>query len=439
VDRAGARRGPHADPGARRPRRRPRHHRRRRPRDRRLPRDLRRPRGHGVPRPLAVATADATAAVRDRIRRLGPIPFDEYLELALYSPDGGFYAAGGAAGTRDGDFLTSPELGPLFGAVLARALDAWWEELGAPDPFVVVEAAAGVGTLAKAVLAAAPECAPALRYLLVERSDRLRARQATVLPVEPAATVLGPVGPVDDEDDDGPQVLPGGGPRVASLAELPAGSFTGVVLANELLDNLPFALLERTAGGWCEVRVAEAEVVDGFVEVLTPAEASDAELATRLVPDAEVGARIPLQSAAVGWLRAARRVLDRGRIVLVDYAATTAELAARPQSEWLRSYRAGAQTGRPPLDRPGSQDLTVEVCVDQLARVQAPTHDRPQHEFLRAHGIDGLVDEARAAWQAAAARPDLAALKARSRVEEAAALLDPEGLGAFRVLEWKVP
>lgn len=321
--------------------------------------------------------------------------------------------------------------------MLAQALDHWWEELGAPDPFVVVEAAAGVGTLAKAVLAAAPACAPALRYLLVERSDRLRERQATVLPVEPAATVLGPVAPADDEDDDGPQVLPGGGPRVASLAELPAGPCTGVVLANELLDNLPFSLLERTAAGWCEVRVAEADAGDGFAEVLTPAKAADAELAARLVPDAAVGARIPLQSSAVEWLRTARRLLARGRVVLLDYAATTAELASRPQDEWLRTYRGG-QRGAHPLRGPGTQDVTVEVCVDQLARVQRPALDRPQHEFLRAHGIDALVDDARAAWRAAAARPDVAALRARSRIDEAAALLDPTGLGAFRVLEWTI-
>jgi SAM-dependent MidA family methyltransferase len=378
----------------------------------------------------------ATDVVRDRIRRLGPIPFDLYLELALYEPGVGFYAAAGEAG-RQGDFLTSPEIGPLFGAVLARALDQWWEELGAPDPFVVVEAAAGVGTLAKAVLSSEPACAPALRYLLVERSDRLRERQASVLPVEPPATVLGPMGPVDDEDDEGSHALPGGGPRVASLGELPVGPFTGVVVANELLDNLPFALLERTRDGWYEVRVAEDEGGDGFVEVLTPAEVADAEAAARLAPEAAVGARIPLQSAAVDWLRSSMRTLRRGRVVLVDYASTTAALAARPQDEWLRTYRRG-QRGGAVLDRPGTQDITVEVCVDQLARVQAPVAERPQHEFLRAHGVDDLVAHARAAWQAAAARPDLEALKARSRVSEADALLDPAGLGAFRVLEWAI-
>jgi SAM-dependent MidA family methyltransferase len=257
-----------------------------------------------------------------------------------------------------------------------------------------------------------------------------------VLALEPAATVLGPMAPSDEDEFDGPQTLPGGGPRVASLGELPVGPFTGVVLANELLDNLPFSLLERTATGWCEVRVAEDG--EGFAEVLTPAEDRDAELASRLVPDASVGARIPLQTAAVDWLRGALRTLHRGRVVLIDYAATTPDLSRRPMGEWLRTYRGGGPGGAP-LDRPGSQDLTVEVCVDQLARVQAPVRDRPQAEFLAQHGIAALRDAAASAWQAAAARPDVEALKARSRVDEAAALTDPTGLGAFRVLEFVVP
>ena len=374
----------------------------------------------------------------ERIRRLGPIPFDDYLELALYAPDAGFYANGGAAG-RSGDFLTSPEIGPLFGAVLARALDQWWEELGAPDPFVVVEAAAGVGTLAKAVLAASPQCAPALRYLLVERSELLRHRQPSVLAVEPAATVLGPVAPSDEDDGDGPQVLPGGGPRVASLSELPSGPLTGVVFANELLDNLPFVLLERTARGWSEVRVAESPGVHGpsLVEVLTPASAIDADMAERLVPSAPEGSRIPIQGRAVEWIRDALRRLSRGRVVLVDYASTTDDLARRPLDEWLRTYRRGAP-GTGALDRPGSQDITVEVCIDQLARVQVPVSNRPQHEFLSAHGLEALTDAARAAWQSAASAPDTAALRAKSRLGESAALADPSGLGAFRVLEWTV-
>ena len=138
----------------------------------------------------------------------------------LYDPDHGFYGAGrGRAGRTGGDFLTSPEVGPLFGAVLARALDGWWEELGRPRPFVVADAGAGPGTLARAVLAAAPRCAPALDYVAVERCP---GRSAALHPAS-----------------------------VRSEPALPARSH--VVVANELLDNLPFRLVarhgRRVAGG----------------------------------------------------------------------------------------------------------------------------------------------------------------------------------------------
>jgi SAM-dependent MidA family methyltransferase len=121
--------------------------------------------------------------------------------------------------------------------------------------------------------------------------------------------------------------------------------------------------------------------------------------------------------------------------VVVDYAATTAGLAARPQQEWVRTYRAHARGGGP-LDDLGLQDVTCEVAVDQLALVRHPSSDAAQADWLRAHGIEDLVAAARGTWAERAHLGDLAALTARSRVSEAEALLDPTGLGGFRVLEW---
>ena len=308
------------------------------------------------------------------------------VELALYHPSLGFYESGGSAG-RSGDFLTSPEVGPLFGAVLARALDAWWVDLGEPAPFTVVEAGAGRGALATAVLAAAPACRPALRYVAVERSAALRGQH--------------PAG-------------------VESVAGLPEEPFVGVVLANELLDNLPFGLLERQAGGWAEVKVDA-----GLTEVLVPAGAGP-EL------DAPAGARIPVQRAARTWVEEACRLVERGRVVAIDYADVTESLARRPWTEWVRTYR-GHGRGTHPLADLGRQDITCEVAVDQLPPATA---DRSQADFLRAFGIDELAAEARAAWHERAHIGDLQALVARSRVHEAAALTDETGLGAFRVLEW---
>ena len=368
----------------------------------------------------------------ERIRRFGPVRFDEFVDAALYGEDG-FFSTGRGAGRR-ADFLTSPEVGPLFGAVVARAIDAEWQRLRRPDPFVVVEGGAGRGALARSVLDAGPSCLAALRYVCVEHSPVLRERAAERLPVEPPANVFGPAGGGDP--DAASPFVPGEGPIVTVLSDLPALTVTGVVVANELLDNLPFRLLERRDGGWSEVLVGVGH--DGEpVEVLASAPSDAAAVAEQLVPAAAAGSRIPLQASAAAWLRRALALLDRGRVVVVDFTSTTPALASRPWREWVRTYR-GHGPGGSPLEAPGSQDITCEVAVDQLAaRLGPPASDLSQADWLRRHGVDELVAAARADWHERAHVGDLAALAARSRVGEGEALCDPTGLGAFRVLEWE--
>ncbi|MFZ6005880.1 MAG: SAM-dependent methyltransferase [Actinomycetota bacterium] len=368
------------------------------------------------------------AAVRALIERQGPIHFDEVVRAALYDSDGGFYSGSGRAG-RGGDFITSPEVGPLFGAVVARALDAWWTEAGEPSAFVVVEAGAGPGTLALMVMRAQPRCLPALRYVLVETSDAQRARHTEHLALaEPLQAFV----PSPAPDDDEPVTALPPGPIFVSVAEMPRITGPCVVLANELLDNLPFGLAERGDDGWNEVLVG----LDGVAlrEVHVPLAPDEVARLERLAPSAERGARVPLQRAAREWLRDAMALAGTGgRVVVLDYGATTAELADRPQEEWLRTYRQH-ERGTSPLDALGTQDITCELAIDQLDL--APTCDRSQAEWLRSHGIDELVEQGRRTWQERASTGDLAAMVARSRVNEAEALLDPAGLGAFRVLEW---
>jgi SAM-dependent MidA family methyltransferase len=356
------------------------------------------------------------------------------MEAALYDPDGGFFARSGGAGRAGADFVTSVEVGSLFGALIAGAVDGWWDQLGQPDPFLVIDAGSGRGQLARDVLRAAPRCAPALRFVLVERSAALRAAQAEYLALEPAELVLGPA--VPPEPDEEPVAVPGSGPMVTSLAELPAGPAVGVVVANELADNLPFRIVERATAGWQEIRVAEVE--GRFSEIALPAEESLAALADRLIEghDISPGARLPVPTGLSEWLRSAAGILRRGVIALVDYGAPVEDLAARGQDGWLRTYRS-QRRGGPPLDTPGGQDITADVPLEGLRRAAAAAGlsvllEATQAEWLRTLGIDALVQEARAAWHGRAAN-DLAALAARSRVHEADALLDPAGLGAHRV------
>ncbi len=121
-----------------------------------------------------VAEDPALAArIRDEIRADGPMPFARFMELALYDPAGGYYRSEAARPGRGGDFLTAPELHPIFGEVLARAVEQAWDSLDRPEPFVVVEHGAGEGALAVPLLAALPE---AIRYRPVEVDERRLAR-----------------------------------------------------------------------------------------------------------------------------------------------------------------------------------------------------------------------------------------------------------------------
>jgi SAM-dependent MidA family methyltransferase len=361
------------------------------------------------------------------------------MDEALYGAHG-FFTRGHGAGRRGGDFVTSPEVGPLFGALVARALDDQWDALGTPDPFVVVDAGAGRGRLAADVLAAAPRCARALRYVLVERSEALRVAQRDLVVLEPPADALGPA----VAEPDGAWAPVGGvGPIAASLAELPAVPVTGVVIANELLDNLPFRIVARApAGGWEEARVGASG--DALVEELVPASAALSEAADAVASDdVPIGARLPVPTGARAWLEACAGILRRGSLIVVDYVEPARELLARGDDGWLRTFRAH-ERGVASLDAPGEQDITADVPLEYLVHAAAALgftleRETTQREWLRGLGIDDLVAEARAAWDRRASVGDLDALRNRSRVSEAAALVDPGGLGAHRVLVFCAP
>ncbi len=278
--------------------------------------------------------------------------------------------------------------------MVGRALDTWWEELGRPDPYVVVDAGTGPGTLARQLAA-------------VEG---------------PSAAVRTVVG--YDHADAQPS-LPG-----------------AVVIANELLDNLPFRVLERTEPGWAEWWVDHG--ADGPVRRLEPVAAdgaADGDAAARLAAalDAAVdtgseplpaGVCVPVLERAATWV-ADTVAAGAARVVAFDYGAvSSAELARR--GGWLRTYRRH-ERGDDPFREPGQWDITTDIAVDQLPPAAEVLS---QSEFLRRYGIDELVEEGRRAWTAAAARPDLRAMRMRSRINEAEALTDPDGLGGWLCLRW---
>jgi len=209
-------------------------------------------------------------------------------------------------------------------------------------------------------------------------------------------------------------------------------------VANELLDNLPVRIVERTGDGWAEVRVG----LDGdrLVAMLVPADATLAAEADVVAGGAKVtpGVRLPVPTVLADWLAAVAGVLRRGEVLLVDYAENGAGLAARGQGRWLRTYRHH-ERGGDPLDAPGSQDITCDVPLEYLRTIATRAgfvvaDESTQAAWLTDLGVEALVEEGRAVWRERAHLGDLAAIAGRSRVGEAATLLDPDGLGAHRVI-----
>jgi SAM-dependent MidA family methyltransferase len=406
--------------------------------------------------------------LRKRILQEGPLPFSEIVREALYG-ETGFYTLGGGAGQQR-DFVTSPEVGPLFGAVIANALDSWWAELGKPNPFVVADCGAGPGALASAILSAKPMCAYALRLLLVDTSPVMRdAQRRRRLPlVEPheffdaelfssnndhcgvydGVTVSTSDRVVDSHDSR--ETFPPIGPRCLSMDHLPEVDLH-IVFANELLDNLAFDIVSRRRGKWFDVRVGLGASSTELCEIAVVSDQPRADLLTDLLrehmytedssnldlknrndtgPDREV--RVPVLVDAHRWLADVRsRVVSGCRIVCIDYGGTTRELADRNGS-WLRTYRA-QERGFDPLADLGFRDITIDVPFDQLV---TPNMIRSQSDFLLANGINALIDEAKRTWEGTRTTGSLASLQAKSAIFEAETLCDSAGLGAFCVAEW---
>jgi len=279
--------------------------------------------------------------IESRIESEGPITTAEFIDLALYHPEHGYYATAAQRSGRAGDFYTSVDVGPLFGELVAAALVEMWEVMGRPARFDLVEAAAGNGRLARDVLDAAragsPDFHAAVRVHLVEPSAPARAAHRDTL---------------------GPHAV-----RLASSGPDLPPSIEGVIVANELLDALPpHAVVMREDG----LRERLVGLGDGrFVEVEGPPSTPEigAYLA-RVGAALEPGWRAEVNLAAERWVAGAARSLRRGFLLIVDYGHDATELYSGSHAAGTLTTFSGHAIDPAPdawLRDPGGRDVTSHV------------------------------------------------------------------------------
>lgn len=349
------------------------------------------------------------ARIGREIAATGPITFARFMELALYEPGLGYYRRPEARPVREGDFLTAPEMHPIFGRTLAREIARLWDASGCPDPFRLVEYGAGAGTLAlsiaDALRRARSPLVDVLEYEPIEISER---RQAEL------QERFREAGLVDS------LVLDGKPPPVH-----------GLVLANEFLDALPVHRVEWRDGTLRELFVGRE---DGrFVEV--PGAPSSSLLAERLRTDdvdlAE-GQQAEVCLELEGWLDGVVARLGRGFVLVIDYGFEAAELyeAGRRAGTLLAYERHRALTDY--LAEPGTRDLTAHVDFTALRRLAnargfAELGVATQRDFLVAAG---LGEELTAIQRDPATElPEYTLVRSAVR-----RLLDPRATGDFRVM-----
>ncbi|MDE1924393.1 MAG: SAM-dependent methyltransferase [Gammaproteobacteria bacterium] len=313
------------------------------------------------------------AAIENAVREAGGwIPFDRYMEIVLYAPGLGYYSAGARKLGASGDFTTAPEISALFGACLARQCA---QVLADSAGDTILEVGAGSGRLAVDLLRRleASGAAPA-RYMILEVSADLRERQR--------ASIASQAPELAD--------------RVQWLDEPPSRSFTGVIVANEVLDALPV-----TRFRWRPGATEELGVVTGAHGLEIAARAADARLAARC-EELRAAAGSQWREGYVSeycprlgpWCAAVAGSLAAGAVLWFDYGLPRAQyyLAERDDGTLIGHYRHRVEAD--PLARPGLQDLSAWVDFTALAEAgDAAGFDvagyTTQAYFLAATGIDG--------------------------------------------------
>jgi SAM-dependent MidA family methyltransferase len=280
--------------------------------------------------------------IQNTIQKGGPISFCDFMEMALYYPELGYYTSAGTKIGKEGDFYTSPYLTAAFGHVIAKQLEEMWQ-LAGKDDFVIVEYGAGVGSLCIDILSqlkANKKFYKKLKYCIIEKSEAMRTKeQSAFTNLQIREKVY----------------------WYNSIKEIP--SFTGCVIANEVVDNFSVHKVAMVKDELMEVFVGYN---NGFVEVLQPAPAILKDYFRQLEVQLPVGFCTEVNLQAIDWIKNISASLNKGFVLTIDYGYPSSELYQdNRRSGTLVCYNKH-KVNDLPYTNIGQQDITTHVNFSAL-------------------------------------------------------------------------
>jgi len=277
-----------------------------------------------------------TEIIIQKIQKEGPVSFCEFMELALYHPQEGYYTSGRDKIGEKGDFYTSPYLGPLFGKMIAKQLEEMWCLLD-KKPFTLVEYGAGTGCLGRDILEQLrenKEMYDQLHYCIIEKSPDMRQREK--------------------------KILQGNVSWYNSLSEIP--SINGCVLSNEVVDN--FSVHQVVMED--ELMEVFVDYQDGFIELLQPASAALKNYITQLQITLSKGSRTEINLEAIDWIKNIGTALHKGFVLTIDYGYGSASLYNEQRSAGTLICYHKHEINYCPYINIGEQDITSHVNFSAL-------------------------------------------------------------------------
>jgi len=308
----------------------------------------------------------------ERIKTEGPIPFETFMEMALYEPGLGYYATDNIEIGRAGDFYTSQHVHPAFGAMIAVQLEEMWKTMGRPPDFYAIEPGAGAGLMCLDILQYLQdkEFYHALTYLLVETNPSVQLKQKNLLKKY--------------ED------------KVRWASSLPAvGNRKGCILSNELLDAFPVHLVEMNE----EIKEIYITFSDdsSFSEIRMP-------LSTPALTDyfdefsvqLPKGYRTEINLRIKDWLQSASEILSEGFILTIDYGYPSGEYYSEERNRGTLLCYFRHQVHEDPYTNIGHQDITAHVNFSSVKKWGEFFGFRTlgfcrQGTYLISLGIDGVI------------------------------------------------